>query len=325
MPKRKAVFISIAGVVLAALTFVAPPGVLGTSRAFAQTRPLLNVRISKVPIANYVPVEVALSRGWFKEEGLDVAVQGASGTLAMGALVAGKLDIIFETFVIALKARAQGFDVVIISNNANAALKLPDSAAILVRKDIGVKGLKDLEGKRVLVQTLQNINWAYAREAIVRAGGDPGKVHFLELSFPQMVDSLLGAQADAAYTVEPFTTIGLSTGKLSALSYPHVEVQPGLNVAGWTARGAWVREHPEAAAAFRRVLQKAIDFLEQNPQEKTNAILKFTSLKPDLLARITLDKWTTRLDPQDLQKQLELYNRHGMIDKTFDVKAMIMP
>jgi len=324
MLQRKAVFISIACIVLAALTFVTP--VLGTSQAFAQTKPLLKVRISKIPIANYVPADVALSRGWFKEEGLDVNIEGImTGTLAMGALVAGKLDIVYETFLVGLKARAQGFDVVIVSNCCNAGVKVPDSSAILVRKDTGIKSLKDLEGKRVLVQTLQNINWAYAREAITRAGGDPGKVHFLELPFPQMVDSLLGGQADAVYTVEPFTTIGIGTGKLSALSYPHVAVQPGLNIAGYLARGAWVKEHPEAAAAFRRAIQRAIDFLEQNPQEKTNAILKFTSLKPDLLARITQDKWTTRVDPADLRKQLELYNRHGMIDKTFDVKAMIVP
>jgi NitT/TauT family transport system substrate-binding protein len=116
----------------------------------------------------------------------------------------------------------------------------------------------------------------------------------------------------------------VSTGKLSVLAYPHVEVQPGLNVAGWTARGGWVKAHPEATVKFRRVLQKTMDFLNQNPQEKTAAILKFTTLKPDLLSRITLDQWTTKIDSDDLQKQLELYKRQGMIDKTFDVKEMVL-
>jgi ABC-type nitrate/sulfonate/bicarbonate transport system substrate-binding protein len=104
-----------------------------------------------------------------------------------------------------------------------------------------------------------------------------------------------------------------------------VEVHPGFNISGWSARAGWVRENPRVVAAIRRVSQRAVDFLEQNPQEKTNAILKFTSLKPELLARINIDRWTTKLDPADLQRQLDLYHRHGMIDKPFDVRTMIVP
>jgi hypothetical protein len=73
------------------------------------------------------------------------------------------------------------------------------------------------------------------------------------------------------------------------------------------------------------VLQRAMDLLESNPEEKTKAILQFTPLKPDLLQKITLDKWTTKVDPADLQKQLEVYKRQGMIDKTYDVKTIIVP
>ena len=150
-------------------------------------------------------------------------------------------------------------------------------------------------------------------------------MQFLEVNFPQMVDALLGNQADAASITEPFTTIGVGTGKLSVLSYMFVEVQPGLNIAGWVASGRWVKQHPKEAVAFRRVLQRAMDLLEGNPEEKTKAILQFTPLKADLLSRITLDKWTTRLDPADLQKQLEVYKKQGLIDSTYDVKKIIVP
>lgn len=309
------------GLILSLVVLVA-----GLAPAPAVAQQLTKIRINKIPIAPYVPLEVALSRGWFKEEGLDVSIDTvAAGAVAIQALAGGKLDIIYTSLDIGLRAYTRGFDVVILSNQNNAQLKAPDAAAILVRKDIGVRTLKDLEGKRVLVNNLQNVNWAYSREAISRAGGDPAKVQFLEVNFPQMVDSLLGGQADAASTTEPFTTIGVGTGKLEVLSYMFVEVQPGLNIAGWVASGRWVKEHPRQAQAFRRVLQRAMDLLEHNPQEKTDAILKFTPLKPDLLSRITLDKWTTRLDPADLQKQLEVYRKQGLIDKIYDVKSIIVP
>jgi NitT/TauT family transport system substrate-binding protein len=298
--------------------------VADTVPAFAQS--LVKVRVSRLPIVPYVPMDLAMSRGWFKEAGLDVTVGAVTGgTVAMQALLGGKLDVIFTAFDAPIKARGQGFDVVIIANNNNAAHFAPDAGAILVRNDAGIRTLKDLEGKRVLVNNLQNVNWAYTRAAVAKAGGDPDKLHFLEVRFPNMVDALLGGHADAASLTEPFTTIGNSTGKLRVLTYMFVEVQPGLNIAGWAARKSWVNKHPAAVAAFRRTLQRAMDFLEQNPEEKTKAILKFTPLKAGLLSRITIDKWTTRIDRKDLEKQLALYKRHGMIDKVFGVNTLLVP
>lgn len=292
----------------------------------AQAQPLTKVRINKIPIAPYVPAEVALSRGWFKEEGLDVSIDTiAAGAVSIQAMAGGKLDVIYTSLDIGLRAYSRGFDIVILSNMNNAQQQGKDAAGLLVRKGAGIKTPKDLEGKRVAVNNLQNVNWAYTREAILRAGGDPAKVQFLEVNFPQMVDALLGNQVDAAATTEPFTTIGAGTGKLESISYIFTEGQPGLNIAGWVASGKWVRENPKAAQAFRRVIQRAIDLLENNPEEKTKAILQFTKLNPELLQRITLDKWTTKIDPADLQKQLEVYRRHGLVDKTYDVKTIIAP
>jgi NitT/TauT family transport system substrate-binding protein len=307
-----------------AVAFVALVSLPKASLPVAEAQAPLKIRMSLIPIANVVPVQLAIERGWFKEVGLDVSVASmAGGAVAIQALQAGKLDVIYTAHDTPLRARGQGFDVVIIANQNNAQLKPPDAAAVLVRTDSAVRTLKDLEGKRVLVNTLHNVNWAYTREALVRAGGDPGKVQFLEVPFPQMVDALLGGQAEAASITEPFTTIGLGTGKLRVLSYMFVEVQPGLNIAGWAARESWAKENSKAVVALRQVMQRAIDFLDHNPAEKTNALLKFTQLKPELLTKITLDRWTTRLDVNDLRKQLDLYTRHGMIDKPYDIGSVV--
>ena len=292
--------------------------------AFAQAPS--KIRINKLPIAAYVPAEYALSRGWFKEAGLDVSMDTvAAAAIAIQALIGGKLDIIYGALDVGLRAHAQGIDINVLADNNNAQTKPPDAAAILVRADAGIRSLKDLEGKRFLVNNLQNVNWAYSREAISKAGGDPSRIQFLELEFPQMVDALLGGQADAASTTEPFTTIGLGTGKLIAASYMFVDTQPGLNIAGWMTRGDWVKQHLTEARTFRRVVQRAMDVLNQSPDEKTKAILQFTPLKPELLPKITLDNWSTELNPDDLQKQLAVYKKQGAIDQTYDVKTIIVP
>jgi len=286
---------------------------------------MFKVRVNRIPIAPYVPTNLAIDRGWFKDQGLEISIEAvAAGAVAIQALVAGKLDLIYTSLDIPLRAHAQGFNVVILSDNNNAPMKPPVSSAILVRNDAGIKTLKDIEGKRFLVNNLNNINWAYSRESIAKAGGDPEKVQFLEVEFPRMVDALIGGQAEAASITEPFTTIGKSTGKLDVASYMFVDVQPGLNIAGWVANADWVKQHHKEALAFRSVLQKAMDFINGNHEERTKALLKYTSLKPDLVGQIVLDEWTTKIDPEDLQKQVAVYKRQGMIDKAYDAKSVIV-
>jgi NitT/TauT family transport system substrate-binding protein len=321
MPLRSRKSIGRAPLVLTITTLITA---LPVCSAFAQAPS--KIRINKLPIAAYVPAEYALSRGWFREAGLDVSIDTvAAAAIAIQALIGGKLDIIYGALDVGLRARAQGIDINVLADNNNAQTKPPDAGAILIRADAGMRSLKDLEGKRFLVNNLQNVNWAYSREAISKAGGDPSRIQFLELEFPQMVDALLGGQADAASMTEPFTTVGLGTGKLVAASYMFVEIQPGLNIAGWMTRGDWVKQHMAEALAFRRVVQRAMDALNQSPDEKTKAILQFTPLKPELLPKVTLDNWTTRVDPDDLQKQLAVYKKQGAIDQTYDVKTIIVP
>jgi len=314
--RRKASICAVAINAILAIALVGP--------AFAQAP--TKIRINKIPIAGYVPVEYALSHGWFKEEGLDVSIDAvAAGGVAMQALIGGKLDIIYSGLDVPLRAKARGFDVNILSANNNAQKTPPDAGAILVRTDSEFQSLKNLEGKRFLVNALQNNNWSYSREAIRKALGNPDKVRFLELPIPQMVDALLGGQAEAASVTEPFTTIGIRSGKLKVASYMFVEAQPGLNIAGWVSTRTWVRDHMKQALAFRRILQRAMDALDKDQDEKSKTILKFTGLQPELLSQITLDRWTTTIDADDLQKQVELYTKQGLIDHTYDVKSMIVP
>ena len=49
--------------------------------------------------------------------------------------------------------------------------------------------------------------WLYARAWIQATGGDPDKVTFLEVPFPQMEDALRQQRVDAAFMVAPFSIV----------------------------------------------------------------------------------------------------------------------
>ena len=47
------------------------------------------------------------------------------------------------------------------------------------------------------------IGWTYTSALTEQAGGDPKKIQFVELPFPQMPDALLNNQVDAAQLSDP--------------------------------------------------------------------------------------------------------------------------
>ena len=72
-----------------------------------------------------------------------------------------------------------------------------------MKKGSAIKSAKDLEGKKVAVNTLKNIGDTAVRESVRKAGGDPAKVKFVELPFDQMPAALDERAGRRRLVVEP--------------------------------------------------------------------------------------------------------------------------
>jgi len=281
------------------------------------------IRISTIPILPTVPVKYGIEKQWFKNQGLNVELAMTAGArVAMQAVMTGDIQLAFGSFDAAVALKSKGADIVIVSGNNRARMLPPDGGAVVVRADSGIKRLRDLAGKTILVNSLYNVNWIYTREAILKDRGSLASVKFREMEFPHMLSALSAQQADAASTTEPFTSLS-KNGGFQIISYIYVDVQPGLNVAGWTARGDWVRNNRDAVLRFKSVLQKLFEHLRQHPDELRQAILRHTQLTEKTLYEMAIDEFATEISIADLQKQIDLALKHGAIDASVDARALV--
>ena len=106
-----------------------------------------------------------------------------------------------------------------------------DFNSVLVAKGSTLTSAKDLGGKRVAIDTLNNIGDTTVRTAVEKAGGDPNSVKLVELPLPDMPAQLAAGRIDAAWTSEPFVTaIQAQGGRVlfDALTetYPDLQVAP---------------------------------------------------------------------------------------------------
>lgn len=299
----------------AALALVAPA-------AQAQA---LKLRVSTIPIIDTAPMQAAIAKGFFAEQGLEVdTTPTAGGAAGLPALAAGQVQITFSNIISIVLGAKQGLGFEVIAAGSGTGDTTPDLAAMVAKPGSTFKTGKDFEGKRVAVNTRNNIIWLYARAWIQATGGDPDKVTYLEVPFPQMTDALRGDRVDAAFVVEPFLSGGVSSGAAQVVGWPYNVVHKRVPVGMYAMTGSYMKANPGVAERFVRGYNKGVDWINQNKgsEEWLKIISGYTRMKPEMLKGLNLPLFEKTVDLGGVEKVVDLMRRHKMIEGPFDSKAM---
>jgi NitT/TauT family transport system substrate-binding protein len=290
---------------------------------FAQQK-LTNVRLAVIPVTNYTPLVVARDKGWFAEEGLNVTWSPiAQGAVAVEAVYGGSVEFggssIFEPMV----ARGNGLDIMLAVPGTRIRPSPPDNSALVVRAGDPIKKAADLAGKKVSAGLINSVNYVHMQWWLEKQGVDPKKVEFLEIPFPQMPDALFQNRLDAVWAVEPFLTFMLKSGKARIMAMPYQDNMPGMDITGYVAKESWLKANGDVARRFKRVIERATDYLNKAPKEERDGwVAKFTGMKPEVVTAMTLPDFTTQWNVKSLQENLDLAVKYRMAKK-FDVSTMI--
>ena len=149
-----------------------------------------------------LPYEVALRRGYFAEEGLEVElVYARGGSQALQFLVGRAVDYAATSLDAALQAYQQGAPILRFCSTG----RLPLFALAAAPKS-PVKGLKDLEGKTVGISALGNADHVLLVYLLRKAGADPKRVQYATLG-PNLYEALKAGHVEAGMVQEPALTL----------------------------------------------------------------------------------------------------------------------
>ncbi len=305
------------------LVLVLACAAVSSEAAIAQEK----LKVGLLPFSESLGAVIADRQGYFKAEGLDVEItKVSSGAVAVPVLQAGKLDIIFSNTVSTLQAMEQGLDAVILAPGAVVRASGPDTTiALMVRKG-SVKGIKELEGRRVAVNVINSTAWLHAVAMLDKHGVDRGKVRFTEIPFPQMNDPLLNSQVDAIYQVEPFRSVLMASGKAEVLGYPYVETLPNSDITQYLAMAPWVEKNRATAVKFARAIAKGAQFanVPANEAAVREANVQFTGLNPTLKDVVMLPRFGTAVSAAEIDRTMDLMLRHGMLKQKVDLARRVL-
>lgn len=195
--RRAAVFFAIGA---AALLCVVLLGLYYTTRATApasSSADKLSIAVSSTPHAALI--HLAAAKGFFRREGLDVAIVPVShGKAALDLLAQGKTDLAAAAEVPFVISVLNGKPLAI----AATVVSVSSEMAVIGRRDRGVAAPRDLVGKKVGVTSGTSGDyflWAF----LIRHKVQPELVTLVDLPPGQLVQELARGSVDAVSTWQP--------------------------------------------------------------------------------------------------------------------------
>jgi NitT/TauT family transport system substrate-binding protein len=281
---------------------------------------LTTVSVGAIPIVDVAPLYLGVKQGIFADHGLKVEPFLAQGGAAIvPAVVTGQSQFGFSNITSLLQAEARGVPLALVAPGPGATGDpAADFAAVIVTADSPVQDAADLAGRTVAINSINNISDTVVRETVRQAGGDPKTIKFVELPFPNMVAAVADGSVDAAFTVEPFATVGKSQG-MRAVASPYTQTDANLTVAGYFTSDQYAAENPDIVKAFAEAMVEAQQYATDHSDEARAVLDSYTQIDPAVAADLTLPRYQTEINRDAVAKLLELGVGDGIIPDGVDL------
>ncbi|MFE5211469.1 ABC transporter substrate-binding protein [Streptomyces sp. NPDC056600] len=282
------------------------------------------VKVGVIPIVDVAPLYLGQEKGIFKKHGLELEMTPAQGGAAIvPGVVSNQFQFGFSNMASLMIAQSNGVPVKAVVNGvATTGEKGKDFGALVVKEDSGITSAKGLEGKKVAVNTLKNINDTTVRESVREAGGDPSKVKFVEIAFDQMPAALDSGEIDGAMAVEPALSTAKSQGA-KEVSSSYVDVSDKLTVAMYFTSAQYAQQNPKVVEKFTAATKEALAYADGHPEEVREILTAYTKIPPKLLPGLTLPKWPADADRASIETLRDLGEKDGLYTKTPDLDALL--
>lgn len=280
-----------------------------------------DLTVGVLPILGVAPMYIAINKGYFKDEGLNVTPKiFAGGAAALPAMLKGDIDIVFGNYISQFKAQAEGAGKVRVIAEGSASTA--NSFGIYVMPNSPIKEAKDLAGKKIGVNTKGNIATVLTNETLKSAGVDISTITFVEVPFPDMGATLQRGDLDAAFLPEPFITQASAQLGVNRIVDVGVGTVDDLPIDGYTSTDGWVKQNPRTAAAFQRAIQKASqDASNRNETEKV--ITGYAKVDPKFAPLVAPLQYPTSINPTRLQRVADLMLAQNLLKAKLDVTPFV--
>jgi NitT/TauT family transport system substrate-binding protein len=276
-----------------------------TSIALGQAleKPKLTLAVGGKNLLYYLPLTIAEQLGYFKAEGLELAIADfAGGSQALRAVVGGSADVVSGAFehTVNMQAKGQRLRAFVLQGRAPQIV-----LGVNPKTMPNYKTVTDLKGKKIGVSAPGSSTNIMANFVLAKAGLKPTDVSIIGVGTASgAVAAMRSGQIDAISNLDPVITLLQRSGDLKIVSDTRIVTESDKVFGG-----------PMPAAC----LYAPQTFIDKNPntvQALANAIVR-------------ADKWIQNAGPADIVKAVPesflLGDRAVYIDAFLAAKGALSP
>ena len=213
-----------------------------------------------IPNVQFAPFYVAEDKGYFAEENLAISFDYGMETDLLKLVGAGELQFAVASGDQVVLAQAQGLPVVYVLNWYR---KFP--VCVVSLKEKGIKGAKDLVGKRVGIPATEGASYIGWRALLHAEGIDEAQVNLQVIGYTQ-VASLTEDRVDAAVCYAMNEPVQLSQAGYS-IDVVYVADYANLVSNGLITNEQTIAERPELVQGLVRAMLRGLRYAIEHPDE----------------------------------------------------------
>jgi NitT/TauT family transport system substrate-binding protein len=233
----------------------------------------ISLGVGGKPLLYYLPLTIAETKGYFKEEGLNVTINDLKGgSQSLQALLGGSVEAVTGAYEHTIRMQMKG-------QKIKAVIELGRFPGIVlgVRKDLAgqIKSPADLKGRKIAVTAPGSSTAMFATYLIAKAGLKPDDAVFVGVGGgPGAVAAFKSGGVDAIANLEPVISTLERDGLLSILADTRTEegtkrIFGGTNPAAVLyLKDDFIDKNPKTVQALVNAFYKALKFIERaSPEE----------------------------------------------------------
>lgn len=297
------------------------------------------VDIGMLKLTSSAPLFLAIEKGFFEEENIDVNVEwfDAAQPIAV-ATTGGSVDVGATGITASLYNMVAGGEELLIVADKGREQEGYSSTALMVPDDSSIESIEDLKGKEIgITQTGSTFHYMAGR-ILEEHGLSTDDVELIPLnSIPGLMETLESKQVDAVLLNEPNITRVKNDG------YGKVIAQVGDEIEYQTSGLFFSKafsDDDDVAHRFLKAYIKATQYYYdavlvkendeivpgENYDEVVNIIAEYTDQEPEIIKEgLPYMDRNGELLTSDIQTQADWYFKEGLIEQEMDADEIVNP
>jgi len=207
----------------------------------------------------YLPLYIAVKKGYFKEQGLDVRLVSTGGDeKTFTAVITGnaQFGVSDPTFTAIARERGQGGKVV-----AGIVRGVP-FWVVTFKKEIGkISSTEQFKGRRIATYTAPSTSYAVMKK-VLQNSGKPVDAKIVQGAFGTLLALLKANHADMALDIEPIVSIAVSEG--AHIVYSPANVLGDFAFTGLSVSDDYLKKNADDVQKAVNAINKAMSFIHKD-------------------------------------------------------------